>query len=282
MIKMEVFPMLNEQLTHIIDALPVIRQLFEDNVYLVVLDNDGIIQGFSLPEGERPKWNIGDAFIDPSGAMNEVLRTGTAKHNILPENVVGEAFEGTLVPIKAGGAVTGCIVCSYSSTVKEETRKFAVQFQESVTNINSSIHTVVSGIENLFTMLTEMDNMTSNVEGDVHNAVEVVNKITGNASRSNILALNASIEAARSGEHGKGFAVVATEMGKLANDSGSSASAIKATLNTITEHLVSITSSIRDTNEVAKESLENINAIQKILDEMNILTGKLRENMNRR
>lgn len=274
--------MLNEQLAHIIDALPVIRQLFEDNVYLMVLDSDGIIQGFSLPEGERPRKNIGDVFVDPSGAMNEVLRTGVAKHNILPASAVGEVFEGRLVPIKAGGAVAGCIVCSYSSAVKEETRKFAVQFQESVTNINSSIHTVVSDIENLFTMLSEMDNMTSNVEGDVHNAVEVVNKITGNASRSNILALNASIEAARSGEHGKGFAVVATEMGKLANDSGSSASAIKATLNTITEHLVSITSSIRDTNEVAKESLENINAIQKVLNEMNILTGKLREDINHR
>ncbi|MCM1186876.1 MAG: methyl-accepting chemotaxis protein [Lachnoclostridium sp.] len=126
-----------------------------------------------------------------------------------------------------------------------------------------------------------MNHMTANVESDVHNAVDVVNKITGNASRSNILALNASIEAARSGEHGKGFAVVATEMGKLANDSGSSASAIKTTLNTITEHLVSITSSIKDANDVAKEHLENMNSIQKVLAELNSFAEKLQRDLNR-
>lgn len=272
--------MLNEQLSHIIDALPIMKQLFEDDVYLMVVDSDCIVQGFSVPDGETPQKNIGDVFTDPSGVLNEVLRTGITKHNRLPANARGEIFDGMLVPIRDGRNVVGCIICTYSAAMREETTKIAVQFQESVSNINHSIQTVVEGIENLFKMLTDMDEMTTSVEGDVHNAVDVVNKITANASRSNILALNASIEAARSGEHGKGFAVVATEMGKLANDSGSSASAIKNTLNIITDHLVSITSSIRDSNDVAKEHLENINSIQKILEEMNMLAGKLQDDIN--
>lgn len=272
--------MLNQKLADIIDALPIIQQLFEDDVYLMVTDDDCIVQGFSVPDGVTPQKNIGDVFVDPSGIMNEVLRTGITKHNRLPANAHGEIFDGMLVPIKDGKSVVGCIACTYSAAMKAETEKFAIQFQESVININRSIQTVVEGIENLFEMLTAMDDMTTSVEGDVHNAVDVVNKITGNASRSNILALNASIEAARSGEHGKGFAVVATEMGKLAHDSGSSASAIKTTLNTITNHLVSITSSIKDANDVAKEHLENINAIRKILDEMNTLAEKLQKDIS--
>ena len=74
--------------------------------------------------------------------------------------------------------------------------------------------------------------------------------------------------------------MVATEMGKLANDSGSSATEIKSTLNIITSHLVSIVSSIKDANDMAKEHMENINEIQKILKETIVLAEQLESNLN--
>ena len=108
-------------------------------------------------------------------------------------------------------------------------------------------------------MLSDMNQITLDVEQDVNEAADVVNKISSNASRSNILALNASIEAARSGEAGRGFSVVATQMGKLAKDSGNSATEIKTTLSAIVSHLDNI-SSIRtvleQTVSIANE-LEN-------------------------
>ncbi len=273
--------MSSEKLTQIVEFLPVIRQLFEQDVYLSVLDRDGIIQGFSVPDGVPPMLRVGQKFEDPSGGFSEVIRTGRRKHNYLPEEVMGEAFEGELVPVKDGGDVVGCLICTYSVGVKKQMSEIASQFQKSVKDVDESIQTVINGIESLFNMLTEMDRMANGVEVDVKNAVEVVNKVSSNASRSNMLALNASIEAARSGEFGRGFAVVANEMGQLAKDSAGSANAIRETLNTITEHLVSIMSSIKDANNVAKEHMESVSQIQKILDQTLVLAGRLEEDIGK-
>lgn len=267
--------MVNEKVQQMVDALPVIRQLFEQDVMLSIIDKDSVMQGFSLPEGMEPIYQVGQVFEDPSGAFNEVIRTGKPKHNYLPKEVMGEAIEGILVPIKDGGTVEGCIICTTSADFKQQMAEIATKFQESVANIGTSIQAVVEGIGDLSGILTNMSEMTNSVEGDVHNTVEVVNKISSNASRSNILALNASIEAARSGEYGRGFAVVANQMGKLAEDSGNSATEIKATLNTITNHLYSIISSIKEANDAAKERMEDTASIQKMLDEMVALAEKM-------
>lgn len=273
--------MANEQVTQIVNLLPIIRQVSNHDVYITVFDREGIVQGYSVPEGVSPMLRVGEKFVDPSGAFDEVIRSGRQKHNILPEEVMGEAFEGDLIPIKDDGEVVGCVGCTYSVDLKKQMAEITNQFQDSVKSIDNSIQTVIGGIENLFQMLTEMDRMANGVEDDVHDAVEVVNNVSKNASRSNMLALNASIEAARSGEAGRGFAVVANEMGQLAKDSGDSATAIKSTLNTITEHLVSIISSIKEANSVAKEHMENISQIQKILDQTLELAGQLEDDINK-
>lgn len=272
----------NMQLENMVNALPVMKQMFSHDVFITVLDAKGVVQGYSIPDGMPPQLNVGDTFRDPSGAFDEVIRTGRSKHNYLPKEVMGEAFEGELVPVKDNGTVVGCVTCTYSMGVKEEMEQITRKFKESVNSIQGSLQDLIGGIEDLFKLLSDMDGLANNVETDVHNAVDVVNKINGNASRSNILALNASIEAARSGEYGRGFAVVAGEMGKLANDSGRSASEIKATLHTIMEHLNVIISSIKDASHFASEYRGNIGTIQEILEETVTLAGDLEEDIKRR
>ncbi len=274
--------MLNGKLQQIIDVLPLVKQLFEHDVFLAVMDKDAVVRGMAVPDGDVPRLREGEKFQDSTGVLYEVLKTGISKHNYLPKSVMGEALEGIIVPVKDGGSVVGCITCTYSVEVKEQMAKITTKFQDSVNDINRSVSNVIVGIEKLFQMLTGMNEMTGNVETDVKTAVDVVNKISQNASRSNILALNASIEATHSGEHGRGFAVVASQMGKLANDSGSSAKEIKATLNTITQHMASIVSSIRDANELARGHMENISKIQKILEETLVLAGELEEDVKSR
>ncbi|MCM1282601.1 MAG: methyl-accepting chemotaxis protein [Muribaculaceae bacterium] len=271
---------MNERLEKLVSELPLIQQLFEQEVYITVIDREGIVSGFVVPEGVSPQLKVGERFVDPSGAFQKVIDSGRARKNQLPKEVMGEPFEGMVVPIKDGTEVVGCITCSYSADVREQNREIASRFQESVHNVRGSVETIVSGIEGLSRMLTEVNEVTSSVESDVNAATEVVGKISGNASRSNILALNASIEAARSGEYGRGFAVVADQMGKLANDSGSSATEIKATLSDIAVHLGSIVDSIKDATDAAQEHMDNMEMIKNTLNETIQLAEQLEKNVN--
>ena len=130
-------------------------------------------------------------------------------------------------------------------------------------------------------MLKNMAANTNNVGKDVNTAVGIVSKISGNASRSNILALNASIEAARSGEAGRGFAVVATEMGKLAKDSGDSASEIKTSLDAVNTELSGVITEISSANTIAKDYLENVQSIKEILENTLKLAVELEEQLKK-
>lgn len=267
---------MNAKLQEVIDNVELVRLLSDKDIVVSVMDSDGIVRGLSMPPSIPPTVEIGDRFEDPTGAFDEVIRTGEMKHNILPKEVVGMAMEGNLVPIKDGTTVVGCVISTYSVEEKERIREIATQFQQSVGEVNKSLQDIVGGLENLLGMLTEMNRMTSDIEKDVNGAAGVVNKVSGNASHSNILALNASIEAARSGVTGRGFAVVATEMGKLAHESGKSATEIKTILTAVAKHSDLIVASIKEANGAAKGYMDGINDIKETLERIIALADQLK------
>ena len=266
---------MNEVLQRVIDNLDVMRELSDREVYLSVMDKEGIVLAYSVPQGVTPKLDIGKRFIDPTGVLNEVIRTGVKKHNILSEEVMGVALEGNLVPIMDGKEVIGCISSSYIITRKSEMKELVKRFHSSVSEVSESVQNILDGMKSLSDMLGEMNEMTSGIEGDVSTATQIVGHVGKNASRSNILALNASIEAARSGEAGRGFSVVAKEMGILANESSTSATQIKAALDGIVKHLKEIVLSIKGASDEAESHAKAIDTINEILNESIELAEKL-------
>ncbi|KYZ76854.1 chemotaxis protein [Anaerosporomusa subterranea] len=133
----------------------------------------------------------------------------------------------------------------------------AQQIQRHVASMYTALEQAAAAVEELAassqelaTTSQETDNIAKTASREANNTTEIVDVIRRVAQQTNLLGLNAAIEAARVGEHGRGFSVVAEEVRKLAAESNQSARTISEMVN-----------KFRNSVEYVQKNVENSNAI---------------------
>lgn len=123
----------------------------------------------------------------------------------------------------------------------------------------TSIEMLAGEIGNLATRITSLHESSNNIT----NVVDVIKSV---AEQTNLLALNAAIEAARAGEQGRGFAVVADEVRTLAQRTQDSTSEIESFITSLQSDANSAFNVIEASQEMAAKAVENSKNVEQSLD----------------
>ncbi len=253
--------------------LPALTGLFDDDVAFAVCDREKCV---ALQQGVHLHVNLNPGeTIRPGGAFHEALRTGKSVVKLIPKEVYGTEFYSHAIPLKNAGQIYGVFVVAKGVAKKMEVSAMTSELVNSLKQITEAANGITNSLQEVAHKNTQLVTEAQSVQSQTKDTNEILTFIQEVGIQTNLLGLNASIEAARAGQAGAGFSVVAEEIRRMATSTSESAKKIGVTLHTIDVSVHQITEKLSAVNSMFQGQAAAVEQISATIGNLTSTAQKL-------
>lgn len=218
-------------LDHFIKVLPFINDLITSDVGVCLTDCEKVLY-YKPGKTLNLKIDVGRTLV-PQMAAYQAIQKRQRLVTRIDASLHGVPFIAVAIPLLDGNKVIGSAIFTESVEAQNALKEMAAGLTANIQTLSRNIEEINAQAEEITALSKTMAQVAAESQSRMRETDEVLGIIKNVAAQTNLLGLNAAIEAARVGDIGRGFGVVASEIRKLAVSSADSIKQIDAIIHNV-------------------------------------------------
>ncbi len=214
----------------------------------------------------------------PKGGLSEAIEAGRSVVREIPASVYGVPFRSYSVPLKDdSGRVVGAISVGRNLKRSEKVKSVSQELADFLGQSNEAIQTLTEDAQNVVASNEDIAELSKKASIGAESSSKIIKLIKDISLQTNLLGINAAVEAARAGSAGQGFRVVAEEIQRLSHSVSDSVTQIEDFLKLMTLSINEISTKITASNALLQSQTAALDEIAHSLRELNTIGEQVRE-----